>query len=186
MPSTSFPWVRSLLALVAVAAVSWWSQGRIQRHRVERAAAAAIAPTAGRSVQVHCPGPLKALLFESTEGRVQFDAHGRPTDATTLTKVPCRGLRTVLDDRPDLTCLQRFTCTSDATRAAGALAVLAHEAVHLSGVIDEGTAECLSRRQVAGVATRLGLSPASGEAVARWQATDWAERLPLPYQRDSC
>ena len=100
---------------------------------------------------------------------------------------PCRGLRFVLDERPSFACLGGGpACPDGVEEAAGALAVLAHEAVHLAGVVDEGVTECRARQEVAGVAARLGLSAAAGAAVARWQALERQERLPRRYREASC
>ena len=63
-----------------------------------------------------------------------------------------------------------------------ALAVLAHEAVHLRGVIDERKTECEAQTHVSAVAERFGLRAPSRGALARWQATDWADELPPQYQ----
>ena len=60
--------------------------------------------------------------------------------------------------------------------------MLAHEAVHLRGVIDEGKTECEARTHVAAVAAHFGVGGQDAQALARWQATDWADELPARYQ----
>ncbi len=62
------------------------------------------------------------------------------------------------------------------------LVVLTHESMHMSGIQDEGLAECAAQRHVAWVAVQLGLSQRSAQSVAHWEATDWADGLPEQYR----
>ena len=161
-----------------------WLHGRIQRSHVEGKAAAVASMIAGRAVTVRCPGPFKRHFFyETTEGSVRFDAGGRPADETQLSFRTCDGLRTAMDRGAGLSldCLY-YRCSKDVTRAAAALAVLSHEAVHLRGVIDEGATECEARTHIGLVARQYRLSDRAATALAHWQATDWAETLPDRYQ----
>ena len=188
-PRNRLPSTRALLIALAIAApvLGLWLHGHSRRAQVERVAGEAASAVAGRTVSVNCPGPIRRRLFyEIHEGSVRFGSDGRPYDETTLSADPCDGLRRVLDRSAalDLNCLAAV-CPPDDERAAMALAVLAHEAVHLRGVIDEGTTECEARTHVGGVAERFGVRAPSREALARWQATDWADELP-PRYRGAC
>lgn len=173
-----------MLALVLLPFFGLWLHGRIQRSHVEDRAAAVASVIAGRAVAVRCPGPFKRHFFyETTEGSVRFDADGRPVDETQLSFRTCDGLRTAMDRGAglDLDCLY-YNCPKDVTQAAAALAVLAHESVHLRGVTDERLTECEAHTHIALVAGRYGLSDRATASLAHWQATDWADTLPERYQ----
>jgi len=184
------PSTRTLLVVVAVLALptAAYAHARASRLRVERAAGAVASALTHRSIAVHCPGPVKRHLFyEIHEGEVRFDADGVPENATTLSARICDGLRDVLDHgaTTSFDCLT-WVCDGDTERAAEALAVLTHEIMHLRGTMDEGRTECLARGRVADVAQRLGVSAPAAQRVARWQATDWQERLPDRYRNATC
>jgi hypothetical protein len=114
---------------------------------------------------------------------VRFDGDGQPVDETQLSFRTCDGLRTVMDRGSglDLDCLY-YNCPKDVTQAAAALAVLAHESVHLRGVMDEARTECEAHTHIAFVAGRYGLTARATASLAHWQATDWADTLPERYR----
>jgi hypothetical protein len=185
-PRDRLPAPRTLAmgAVVLLPFLGLWLHGRVERTRVEAKAAAVAALIAGRPVAVRCPGPFKRHFFyETTEGSVRFDPGGRPADETDLSFRTCDGLRTAMRRGPglDLDCLY-YRCPHEVTQAAGALAVLAHEAVHLRGVTDEGATECEARTHIGLVARRYGLGDRATASLAHWQATDWAETLPDRYR----
>jgi hypothetical protein len=62
------------------------------------------------------------------------------------------------------------------SRTARALAVLAHEAWHLRGVGDEGTAECYALQSGSELGRRLGLSQGTAERMMRQQLAENALR----------
>ena len=62
------------------------------------------------------------------------------------------------------------------------VSVLAHEAVHLRGVIDEAKTECESVRWAAGVARALGATPQAAAFIADWKFSVGADHLPEQYQ----
>ncbi|HEX2432789.1 MAG TPA: hypothetical protein VHI55_02460 [Gaiellaceae bacterium] len=64
----------------------------------------------------------------------------------------------------------------NASQTAGALAVLAHEALHLRGVRDEGTTECYALQAGVEVGERLGLSPDTARQMMRQQLVENALR----------
>lgn len=161
-----------------------WLHGHYKRQAVEGRAAEVAGQIAGRAVSVNCPGPIQQrLLYEIHEGSVRFDPGGEPFDETNLSARTCAGLRRALDRGPamELDCLAH-NCPAEDEQAAAALAVLAHEAVHLRGVIDEGRTECEARTRIRLVAGSFGLSGRAAEALARWQENDWAEQLPDQYR----
>ena len=66
------------------------------------------------------------------------------------------------------------------------LHVLGHESVHLAGVVDEATADCLAMQLDAHVAMQLGASPAFARRLAR---DYWAQYYPaqeLEYRSPQC
>jgi hypothetical protein len=175
--------VAPLIAGVLVLAVLG-VRGHVRRVEVERRAGKVAGAIAGHHVRVHCPGPIRRHLFyEISEGRVRFSADGVPNPETNLSGAACTGLRRVLDRGASLNleCLF-WQCSPADTRAAMALAVLTHEAVHMRGVIDEGATECEAQERVEATALRLGLTPPSAESLAHWMRTDYAELLPEQYR----
>ena len=93
------------------------------------------------------------------------------------------GVATVGGDRAYLTperCydLYRLAFEDELTwsRTARALAVLAHEAWHLRGVGDEGTAECYALQSGVELGRRLGLSEGTAERMMRQQLAENALR----------
>jgi hypothetical protein len=93
------------------------------------------------------------------------------------------GVATVGGDRAYLTpdrCYDLYRLAFDGevtwSRTARALAVLAHEAWHLRGVGDEGTAECYALQSGVGLGRRLGLSEDTAERMMRQQLTENALR----------
>lgn len=178
------PRTLALAAVVALPFFALWLHGRMVRTDIETRAGAVASTLAGRPVAARCPGPFKRRFFyETTEGSVRFDADGVPVDRTDLSFRTCDGLRTAMDRRAglDLDCLA-YHCPRETEQAAAALAVLAHEAMHLRGTIDEGATECAAREHIDAVAGAYGLTPRATGSLRRWQATDWAERLPDRYR----
>lgn len=166
-----------------------YAYARSQRLEVEDRAAAVASAMTNRSIGVRCPGPIrKRFMYEIHEGSVMFDADGVPVDETKLSAGTCDGLREALDHGPALgfSCLATGACPGAEERVARALAVLAHEIVHLRGVRDEGVTECQARGRVARVAERFGIGPEGGARIATWQAEVWRLQLPPQYQSGAC
>jgi hypothetical protein len=67
-----------------------------------------------------------------------------------------------------------------------AVHVLAHESVHLAGVVDEATADCLAMQLDAFVAVRLGASNAFAQALAREYWLYYYSSQELRYRSPSC
>ncbi|WP_445148560.1 hypothetical protein [Baekduia sp. Peel2402] len=165
-----------------------YAYARSQRLEVEHRAATVASAMTNRSIHVKCPGPIrKRFMYEIHEGSVWFDADGVPVSETKLSADTCDGLREALDHAPalQLACLTGGACPGAEERVAQALAVLAHEIVHLRGVRDEAITECHARGRVASVAAAFGIDPAGGERIARWQTVTWSQELP-PQYRGAC
>jgi hypothetical protein len=180
-------WVK--LALVAaIAAGAWWWHGERQDRLGNEARLGEIASAiAGRDVRVRCPGIIgKVLTWDTVEGSVQYDEHGRPSDEAHLRVFACDELDALAEGRraAALSCAERGeTCGDELARAVD---VLAHESWHLAGVADEGEAECRAVRALAWTAQRLGATPAQGRALtARYMATGY-QLLPDRYRSGSC
>ncbi len=169
-------------ALVPLLSLGWYA--RSQRLDVQRRASAAASRIAGRPVRVHCPGLLKrTFLREINHGSVRF-YDGRPVDDTQLSGEACAGLGRLVGKGAalDLSCLQLDQCAAEDTRVALGVSVLAHEAVHLRGVMEEARTECESVRWAARVASDLGASPQAAALIADWKFSVGADHLPEQYQ----
>jgi hypothetical protein len=188
LPRNRLPSLRTcgLIALTVAPLLGLWLWGRLERDRIEHRAAAVASVLAGRRVTVRCPGPFRRhFMYEINDGTVQFDAHGRPTDSTVLSASVCDGLKDALDRGPrlDLGCLAAAAgCDADRARVVRALVTLAHESMHLSGIANEGLAECQSNEHVVLVARRFGLTAAAAEDVRHWQRAVMDPQLPPSYQ----
>lgn len=185
------PSARALIIAALVLAVPGvpYAYARSQRLEVEHRAATVASAMTNRSIHVRCPGPIrKRFMYEIHEGSVWFDADGVPVDETKLSAGTCDGLREALDHASalQLACLTGGICPGAEERVARALAVLAHEIVHLRGVRDEAVTECQARGRVASVAATFGIDAAGGEQIARWQTATWSQELPPQYQGGVC
>ncbi len=174
----------AIAAAVLLPAMAWGWHERAQRLDVQSEASVAASQIAGRPVRVLCPGLLKrTFLREINHGSVRF-YDGKPVDETHLSGEACAGLRRLVSEGPavGLACLQLDNCSKDDTRVALGVAVLAHESVHLRGVMDEAATECEAVRRSAGVARSLGASPQAAAYIADWQFSVAADNLPEQYQ----
>lgn len=174
----------AIAAAVLLLLAGWGWTVRAQRLHVERRAAEAASQVAGRPVQVRCPGQLRRRLAnELHDGSVRFEG-GQPADETRLTGRVCDGLARLIDEGAglELSCLQLDACSAGDTSVAYAVAVLAHESVHLRGVIDEAATECEAVRRSAGVAQTLGATPQAASFIADWQFSVAGDHLPERYR----
>lgn len=153
--------VLALAVLAALGFGGWrYEQKRGLEHRLGRIASA----LAGRPVRVHCQSSAGAMLDVGWElGTVQFDAAGRPADATDLKHDVCNWLAD-LQHRP-------------APQAALAVEILTHESEHLAGYQDESVAQCRALQLMGWTAEQLGASPAQARA---WTAISVARTPTLP------
>lgn len=181
----SRPVTLTALAVGLLLACGWAWQGHSRRLDVQRRASDAASAIAGRPVRVHCPSALqRAFAYETDDGSVRFSAQGRPADETNLASAVCTGLERLVrhGSALDLSCLQLNACSADDTRVARGVAVLTHESIHMSGVMDEAKTECTAVRHSASVARALGASNQAAEFISDWQFSTADERLPEQYQ----
>lgn len=147
-----------LLAIaLCIAGAFLWPQWRARQ--TERAAKPLVSALAKRDVGVKCPRYINAVF--TNVGSVKLDEHGQIADRTDLTGPVCDGLRHVLSPAGtrELGCLTdpAGTCPESARRSVVAISVVAHEAMHLRGQLNEGGAECDSVGESATIATTLGI-----------------------------
>lgn len=106
-------------------------------------------------------------------GHVDFDAAGRPTGPAFLAWDTCDGLR-------------RWSADGDPgdLHAVIAAHTLVHEAAHLAGVRDEGTAECLALAHDRQVWVRLGATREAANVALQRYLAEVHPRLPSAYHGD--
>lgn len=183
-------WVKLLVTAALLGAPGWWLADRHDRIANQDRLAAIASQIAGRPVEVRCPGPIgRNLSYETVEGSVRFDAEGRPAGETRLRKESCAQLDALADGRreAELACAERSdACGDDAQALARAVDVIAHEAWHLQGVMDEAVTECRSLQTLAWTARRLGATEAQGRGLARLQLVTGYPLLPERYRSDEC
>jgi hypothetical protein len=158
-----------LLALVGVFAAFqvWWFQRETPTEQRLGAAASSIA---GGRVEVRCPSIWRRLIdISSAGGKAHYDKEGRPSHAELAHDV-CETFES-LGERgfpKEVDCLARGagSCDGWVIDVAYAVHVLSHEAWHLRGVLDEGTAECFAYQTDSEVAQRFGATSLQGDLVA--------------------
>jgi hypothetical protein len=179
--------LRAAVACLLVGVSGFFVLDGCRRSDVESRAGAVASELAGRAVSVSCPGPIsRVLVYEVNAGWVDYGVDG-PADETRLTAEPCDGLRRLIaeGDRLELRCLETDSCSREDREVAIGVAVLAHEAAHLKGIVDEGAAECFSHQNSAWTAERLGASPDDAARIPVWQRDFQSALMPDRY-RTSC
>lgn len=106
-------------------------------------------------------------------GHVEFDVDGNPIGPAFLAWDTCKGLR-------------RWTAEADPSDLQAVIAAhtLTHEAAHLAGVVDEGTAECLAIAHDLEVWVRLGVPEDAARAALDRYVTEVRPRMPTQYLKD--
>ena len=176
------------LLLVGAAALVGWREH--ETRELEGRLATIAGEIAGRQVRVECQGSLGAALDVSGEaGSVQFDAKGRPAEATSLKRDMCRRLDRFRTDHhtAGFDCLRQMShCPLDAVKTLHALQTLAHEAWHLAGTRDEAITECYAVQTTALVAERLGASPPIAHRAAGAVLLQIYPQMPAEYRSSDC
>lgn len=189
--------VIAVLAIILVKVViDMWKQGRsrpvaaailvvaigvlgVLEYRAQRAEimfGQIASDIAHRDVSVRCEGLLGSVTNVSNHlGYVKFDATGNPSDTTHLTRDACRWIKEYRDSDHSVSL----------NRALG-VHTLAHESVHLQGVIDESRTECYGLQQMPRVAEALGASPAQARSLALFAYRTIYPNLPSGYRSSEC
>jgi hypothetical protein len=159
-----FPWVSvTLLLVVAVAAAT----PGVLRARQERRLGMAASVLVGARVAVRCQSFGGAFVDGGPElGYVRWRPDGTPEQWTLIKRDQCR----------DLAAYLRSDRRRPSREQVVAVHVLTHEAMHLSGRVDEAAAECAAVQRNAHTARLLGAGPTEAAALA---ATYWREVYPL-------
>jgi len=163
----------SLLAVVAlVAGVP------VFRHaRVEARLATAASAITGHRVVVRCETLSQAWLDSHAElGYVRFDVDGRPEPLATLTAQACGDLSAWLGSPRADAPLDRIV----------AVHVLTHEAMHLTGQLDEARAECAAVQRDARTARLLGATAEQAHELALRYWQEVYPRLADDYRSVAC
>lgn len=139
------------------------------------------------------------LDINNRSGEVQFPV-GRPPDHMFLTRGVCGRLNDFLggSQHRNLDCLTAVdwvhwsfeadynsACERHARADAEAINTLAHEAMHLRGIVAEAQAQCLAIQADAWTTVRLGGTQAEGQGVAEFILA-LQPALPSEYQSGEC
>lgn len=134
---------------------AWSSVPRAERARAEALYSAEAGRIARRPVRVRCDDEYAFTGAGTDAAGVAFIERGvallQPSVCRTLRDLALGGDAGSVDD------------------TAWAIAVLAHEAVHLAGVRDEGATECYALQEGVALGERLGLPPADAARLMRFQ-----------------
>jgi hypothetical protein len=183
--------IKVALAAAVLGLAAWWLTGWSDLRANEARLGAIASELAGRDVRVQCPGPIGRMFgWDIVEGSVRFDADGTPHDETKIRKQSCAELDALAEGRraKELSCIGRtgIACGRNGRELVMAVDVLAHEAWHLRGVIDEGETECRSLQTMAWTAQQLGATAEQGHAMARAQYDGAFREMPAHYQHAGC
>jgi hypothetical protein len=184
-------WVKLTAGAALAIVFSYWSLDWRDRRGNEQRLGTIASQIAGRSVEVHCPGPISRLIgWDIVEGSVRFSADGTPADETKIRETSCAELDALAEGRraKELECIGRakIACGEHGRETAMAVDVLAHESWHLHGVMDEGETECRSLQTMAWTAQQLGATPEQGRAMALVQYEGMYQEMPDRYRSPAC
>ncbi len=158
---------------VAVAILGFFE---FRAQGAERRYGAAVSAIAKRDVSVRCQGTFGHLVDIGQElGTVQFDAEGEPADKTDIKRDACQWLKEWEKSGYRTT-----------RNAAIAVHVLAHEAFHLRGWIDEAVTECYGMQHIEEMARNLGASSAKGRGLAKIYWEFIYPDMPDAYRTPDC
>lgn len=171
------PWIGIGLLAVPLLLLGWSERQWVSAEQAFSAASRSVAPG---SAGVHCQRLGETFTYAGAElGHVEFDVDGRPSGAAMVSYESCQRLAA-------------FWKADDAAKLAApldqlvALHVLTHEAVHLTGVLDESDTECRAMQRDVLVAQALGASPGTARALAARYAAVVYPRMPTSYRSADC
>jgi len=127
-------------------------------------------------VEVNCQGFFREFRLDNNLGEVGVDQEGNLSTRAELRGSVCSQLRSWIGS-------DKSNPTRDQVIAVH---VLAHEAVHATGVRDEGRTECLAMQSDEELALLLGASPVQAVALADQYWTEVYPRMPGPYRPIEC
>ncbi len=165
----------ALVALAVPALALGWQEGSDWLLRAQYSAA--VSEQVGRPVRVDCQRLTGAWVDPTAElGFVRFGPDGTPDDVARLEYDACRRLNAWMrSDRQDPPLEQVV-----------AVHVLAHEAEHLAGELNEGVAECRSLQRTAALAERLGASRDQARELAVTYVRQVYPSMPEAYRSPAC
>ncbi|MBA2311996.1 MAG: hypothetical protein H0V97_04250 [Actinobacteria bacterium] len=170
----SFPWFTiGFFVVLGIAAVTPWFLRIHLEHRLSDAASEVV----GARVDVHCQAFGGAFFDVGAElGYVAFGPDGVPERSTLIKRNQCR----------DLSAYLRSTKEAPSEAHIIAVHVLSHEAMHMSGLTDEGETECLAVQRDYEMTRLLGAPEASARylAVSYWQSI--YPRMSSEYRSEEC
>lgn len=175
------------LFLLALAALLWpqW-RARSTEHKIKPL----VVGLSGRAdAGARCPRYITAIF--TNVGSVSLDANGQPSDHTNLTGPICDAMQHFYrpGGRRELDCLLTDgRCPESARQTIVAMSTIAHESMHLAGVLDEAQAECSSIAAGERTAQLTGLRPEQGRMIAYLHLTALNPNTPEQYSitRDNC
>lgn len=167
-----------LISVLACAVVAIGCAVPVLVHaRLEHRLADAASAVAGRRVEVRCQTLGQAWVDAHPElGYVEFGSDGRPQRRTVVAVRAC-------DDLSGWLGSGRRVPTRDQVVAVH---VLAHEAMHMAGEVDEARAECRAVQRDARLAAALGATPAVARELARRYWREIYPELPDGYRSADC
>jgi hypothetical protein len=172
--------------LVPFLLLSAWQFHR--REQNEDRLALVASAIALRDVDVSCPG-FWTRLVEATPnaGWVDFDEHGRPGDAASLSAATCDGLERVWRGKErSFRCLLGSGCEPETVGAVAGIVTLAHESWHLRGILDEARTQCYAVQTTEAVAVELGVPRGEARVIALRVAHDDVRAQRDEYHSPAC
>lgn len=161
------------LMLLGCAGMTPW----VLRVRLESRLGPIASSLSGVPVQVFCQSFGEAFIDTGSEyGYVAFGPDGAPERSTLIKRNQCNDLRAYVGSDK----------TAPTRAHAVAVHTLTHEAIHMSGVINEAETECIALQRDAETARLLGASSEAARSLSflYWQVV--YPRMPADYRSAEC
>ena len=145
-------------------------------HALEVTLAGAVQQVSGvEDANVDCQGFLREFRLDRNLGEVRYGRDG-PSSTAGLRDSVCDNLSDWLSSDKDDPTLDEVI----------AVHVLTHEAMHVSGIMDERGAECQAMQHDARTAMILGATPEQAQALAVRYYRDVYPNMPSGYRTNGC
>ena len=165
----------SLVCTAALAVVPGWFAW--QTRALELKLAEAVQEISGvPSAEVDCQGFLREFRLDNNLGEVRFGRDGTISTTAGLRDSVCDHIKAWLDSDKEHPSRDQVI----------AVHVLTHEAIHVSGVIDERATECQAMQADARTARVLGATPEQAQALAERYYRDVYPHMPNGYRSTGC
>jgi hypothetical protein len=151
---------------IFLAALTAFVYPQIRARMIEHKVGPLVTALAQRPAGARCPRYITAIF--TNVGSVSLDANGQISTHTDLTGPICDGLKHLYttNGRAELSCMVTTgSCPPTALKSIVAISTVAHESMHLRGILDEAAAECQSITESERAGVLAGLTAEEGRMI---------------------